>query len=81
MRPRSSCNLRGDTQGVRALTDERLLVALSLRPHRDQLKGIGPGAELPVGRFHLLAGAAGKVDAANGVLKRQKTPSIISILF
>lgn len=51
-----------------ALADQRLLVVLPLRPHRDELQRVGSGAELSVDRLHAAVGAVGQVDAAKGLL-------------
>lgn len=64
------CNLLSDTHSVMALADEGLLVVLSLRPHRDQLKRVGPCTELTVRRLHPVTCAVCKVDPANWVLRQ-----------
>lgn len=61
-------DLLGDTHGVLALTDECLLIVLSLWPHRDELERVRSGAELAVDRFHLGTGAVRQVDATDGIL-------------
>lgn len=66
----------GDTHGVLALADQRLLVVLPLRTHRDELERVGPGTELPVGGLHPLAGAVCQVDTADGMLAGRRVGTL-----
>jgi len=61
-----------DTHGVVALADQGLPVVVPLGPDRDQLQGVGSGAELPVDRLHPPAGAVSQVYAAHWVLVTEK---------
>lgn len=61
-----------DTHGVLALADQRLPVVLPLWADCDELKRVGPSTELPVGWFHLLSGAVGQAEAANGILAEEE---------
>lgn len=63
------CDLLGDTHGVAALADERLAVVLALWAYGDELKGVGPRAELAVRWLHPVAGAVGQVQSPNRVLR------------
>ena len=57
-----------DTHGVAAVADQGLAVVFHLGPDRDELQGVGSGAELAVGGLHPRAGAVGQVDSAYRVL-------------
>lgn len=65
-------DLLGDTHGVLALGDQRLLVVLSLWSDRDELQCVGSGTELPVHWFHLLTGAVGQINTTDGILTQRE---------
>jgi len=65
-------HLLGDTHGVLALAHEGFPVVVSLGSDRDELKRVGSGAELPVDWLHLLTGAAGQVEAPDGILTKER---------
>lgn len=68
-------NLRCDTHGVLALTDECLFVILSLWSDNDELECVRSGTKLSVGWFHFLTSTVSQVDATNRILTedRKKT--------
>lgn len=61
----SLCN----AEGVSALADKSLSVIFPLRSDSYQLKSIGTGTELPVGRFNLMICAVSQVYPAQRMLK------------